>query len=239
MLGPLVDPLKDCKLTKDDETMKITLEVPGGKVRTLAPYVTNRDNRQIPLHNAPMVLAELEGNFVAVVEVTGEMAPGSTLPQDRQGNEIPFTFQGAGLLLYQDKDNFVRLERTAGVVVDTLQPVRKVLFEVVKDGKQLNNNYLLAGDGDVYLMLIRQKSKVFCAYTSNISGGVPRPVQYVELDLPKKVKIGLSAANISAKPYNVTFENFALITDETQIQALYGEIEMPKQTPGEAELKTD
>ena len=57
----------------------------------------------------------------------------------------------------------------------------------------------------------------------------PRPVQYVELDLPKKVKIGLSAANISAKPYTATFENFALINNETQIQALYGDIEMPKE----------
>ena len=30
-----------------------------------------------------------------------------------------------------------------------------------------------------------------------------------DLDLPKKIKIGLTAANISAKPLKVTFENFA------------------------------
>ena len=37
MLGPLVDPEKDCKLVKDEEDMKIKIDVPGGKIRTLAP----------------------------------------------------------------------------------------------------------------------------------------------------------------------------------------------------------
>ena len=32
----------------------------------------------------------------------------------------------------------------------------------------------------------------------------------IELDLPKKVKVGLSASNISAKPFTAKFENFAL-----------------------------
>jgi hypothetical protein len=187
-----------------------------------------------------MVLTDVEGDFVAVVEVTGEISPGSTLPKDKQGNEIPFTFQGAGLLLYQDKDNFVRLERTAGVDISTLRPIHKVLFEVVKDGKQVNNhNYPPARDGDVYLILIRQKSKVFCAFASDISQGAPQPVQFIELDLPKKVKVGISAANISAKPFVATFENFAIINNETQIQALYGDIEMPKKKPGEEDQKTE
>ena len=84
-----------------------------------------------------MTLIDVEGDFAALVEVTGEISAGSTLPKDRQGNDIPFTFQGAGLLLYQDKDNFVRLERSAGVAVATLQPIHKVLFEVVKDGKHV------------------------------------------------------------------------------------------------------
>ena len=111
MLGPLIDPEKDCKLVKDEDNMKIKIEIPGGKVRSLAPYVVQRINKKKPLHNAPMTLIEVEGDFAALVEVTGEMSAGTNLPKDRQGNNIPFTFEGAGLLLYQDKDNFVRLER--------------------------------------------------------------------------------------------------------------------------------
>ena len=81
-----------------------------------------------------MSLIDVEGDFAVLVEVTGEINAGATLPKDRQGNTIPFTFQAAGLILYQDKDNFVRLERSAGVAVASLQPIHKVLFEVVKDG---------------------------------------------------------------------------------------------------------
>ena len=68
-----------------------------------------------------MTLTAVEGDFAAVVEVTGELSPGLVLPKDRQGNHIPSTFQGAGLLLYQDQDNFVRLERTAGMAVGSIE----------------------------------------------------------------------------------------------------------------------
>jgi hypothetical protein len=235
MLGPLVDPEKNCKLIKDDDTMKIKIEIPGGKVRTLAPYVVTRLNKKKPLHNAPMTLIEVEGDFAAIVEVTGDMTPGTNLPKDRQGNDIPFTFQGAGLLLYQDKDNFVRLERTAGVSVATLQPIHKILFEVVKDGKHVENqSYPPVPEGPVALLLMRKKGKVMCGASLNLTAPAV-PIKLVELDLPKKVKIGLSASNISAKPYTAQFEGFALINNETQMDAMFGEAP----TPDPAEKKSE
>jgi S1-C subfamily serine protease len=223
MLGPLIDPEKNCKLIKDEDTMKIKIEVPGGKVRTLAPYVHQRLNKNKPLHNAPMTLIEVEGDFAAVVEVTGDIAAGTNLPKDRQGNEIPFTFQGAGLLLYQDKDNFVRLERTAGVAIATLQPIHKVLFEVVKDGKHVENqSYPPIPEGPVALLLMRKKGRVMCGASLNLTAPAV-PIKVIELDLPKKVQIGLSASNISAKPFTAQFEGFALINSETQMDAMFGE----------------
>ena len=170
MLGALVDPEKDCKLTKDEENMKIKIEVPGGKIRTLAPLMKTRFNKSKPLHNAPMALVDVEGDFGAMVEVTGDMTPGSTLPKDRQGNDLVFTFQGAGLILYQDKDNFIRLERTAGVSLSDLHPIHKVLFEVVKDGKQVENHvYPPVPEGTVYLVLARRKGRVQCGFSQNLT----------------------------------------------------------------------
>jgi hypothetical protein len=229
MFGPLVDPEKDCKLIKDEETMKLKIDVPGGKVRTLAPYVKHRLNKNKPLHNAPMTMIDVEGDFAALVEVTGVWSPGATLPKDRQGNTIPFTFNGAGLLLYQDKDNFVRLERTAGVSIDDLHPIHKVLFEVVKDGKQVENQqYPPVPEGTVYLVLARRKGRVQCGYSQNLTSP-PRLISQVELDLPDKVKIGLSAGNISAKKFSATFENFVLINDVTQLEVMLGEPDLPKE----------
>jgi regulation of enolase protein 1 (concanavalin A-like superfamily) len=229
MLGALVDPEKDCKLTKDEENMKIKIEVPGGKIRTLAPLMKTRFNKSKPLHNAPMALVDVEGDFGAMVEVTGDMTPGSTLPKDRQGNDLVFTFQGAGLILYQDKDNFIRLERTAGVSLSDLHPIHKVLFEVVKDGKQVENHvYPPVPEGTVYLVLARRKGRVQCGFSQNLTSP-PIPITQVEVDFAKKLKVGLAAANISAKPFIATFENFAVINSDTQLEALFGDGEIPKE----------
>jgi regulation of enolase protein 1 (concanavalin A-like superfamily) len=223
MLGPLIDPEKDCKLTKSDDDLKIKIDVPGGKVRSLAPYIVNRLNKKKPLHNAPMSLVDVDGDFAALVEVTGDISAGTTLPKDRQGNAIPFTFQSAGLLLYQDKDNFVRIERSAGVAVETLQPIHKVLFEVVKDGQQVPNEaYPAVQEGPVSLLLMRRKGKVMVGASFNL-GSPPQAFRMIELDLPTKVKVGLSASNISAKPFTANFENFALFNNVTQIDAMFSE----------------
>jgi hypothetical protein len=237
MLGPLVDPEKDCKLTKDEDNMKVRIEIPGGKVRSLAPYVVTRLNKKKPLHNAPMSMIEVDGDFAALVEVTGEWSPGTKLPKDRQGNEIPFTFNGAGLLLYQDKDNFVRFERSQGVAVDSLQPIHKILFEVVKEGKHVENqSYPPVPEGPVYLMIMRRKGRVVCGASLNMTAP-PVPIKAIELDLPSKVRIGLSASNISAKPFAAQFENFALINSETQLDAMFGDGTIPEKK-SDSESKT-
>ena len=118
MLGPLVDPDKDCKLIKDEENMQDHDRNPGGKIHSLSPELRARFDKKKSLHNAPFTLADVEGDFAAVVEVTGDIEPGATLPKDRKGNDIPFTFQSGGLILYQDKNNFVRLERASSVIID-------------------------------------------------------------------------------------------------------------------------
>jgi S1-C subfamily serine protease/regulation of enolase protein 1 (concanavalin A-like superfamily) len=228
MLGTLVDPDKDCKLVKDEDSMKVKIEIPGNKIHTLAPYVVTRYNKKKPLHNAPMTLTEVEGDMMVMVQVTGEMKPGSTMPKDRQGNTIPFTFQGAGLVLYQDKDNFVRAERTAGVDTERLTSIHKFLFEVVKDGKHVNNQvYVPLPEGDVMLFLIKRKGKLRCMFSPD-GGKSIAPLQEFELDLPAKVKVGLTAANISAKPFTASFDEFAVINDVTMIDAQFGESETPK-----------
>jgi serine/threonine protein kinase len=223
MLGPLIDPDKDCRLIKDEDSMKLKIEIPGGKVRSLAPEVLSGAPGKKPLHNAPMSVIEVEGDFAALVEVTGDMSPGSSLPEDRQGNDIPFTFQGAGLLLYQDKDNFVRLERTAGVAVEGLHKIHKLLFEVVKDGKRTNDQiYADLLEEGTLLILIKRRGAVRCMFSQD-GGKAIVACGEIKLDLPPKVKIGLSASNISAKPFSASFESFAIITDVTSIDQIFGD----------------
>jgi hypothetical protein len=221
-LGPLIDPEQDCKLVKDEDTIKINIEVPGNKLHTLDPEFGTRLDKKKPLHNAPMSLIEVEGDFAALVQITAEIRAGSTPPQDRQGNSISHTLHGAGLLLYHDRDNFVRLERTAGVAVAMLDPVHKILFDVVKDGKHFDSSNLPVPEGPIYLLLMRRKGRVIVGASSDLDPP-PRPFKEIDLDLPSRVKVGLSASNISAKPFTATFENFAVFNDVEIIDAVFGD----------------
>ena len=175
-----------------------------------------------------MTLTTVEGDFAAVVEVTGEISPGLALPEDRQGNHIVSTFQGAGLILYQDRDNFVRLERTSGVAAGSMHLTDKVLFEVVKAGKRVESqSEPLSGDGPAYLLLIRRKGRVRWG-TSRDRATLPAPTREIELDFPAKVKIGLSASNVSAAPFTAAFENFAVLSDAAMIDAKFGAPTKPR-----------
>ena len=65
--------------------------------------------------------------------------------------------------------------------------------------------------------------------SARTSHSPPIPITQVEVDFAKKLKVGLAAANISAKPFVATFENFAVINSETQLEALFGDGEIPKE----------
>jgi len=49
------------------------------------------------------------------------------------------------------------------------------------------------------------------------------------LDLPTKLKVGLTAANVSAKPFTATFEKFALLNDVTMLDEEFGDVEKPNE----------
>ena len=106
-----------------------------------------------------------------------------------------------------------------GVSLDALEPIHKILFEVVKDGKHTDSSYLPVPDGPVYLLLSRRNGRLVFATSADFAA-FPVTNKGIELDLPPTVKIGLTASNISAKPFTATFENFALITDPQAIDAL-------------------
>lgn len=220
MLSALMDPDKDCKLTKDPDTLTVKIEIPG-KLHSLSPEILKR-NKKTSLHNAPLTVADIEGDFAAVVDVTGDINPGVSLPKDRQGNQFPFTFAGAGLILYQDKNNFFRFERTGGTDLQKLGRVDKLLIEAVKEGKQaMKPIYLPIPDATIQLIIVRRKGRVRCLFSTNKGASVITFHEF-ELDLPPKVKVGLTAANISAKPFVAEFKNFAILSDVTKIDSDFG-----------------
>src|SRR5947208_110569 len=99
--GEVIDPDGDC--TIQSEKGKVTITVPE-KNHNLAPLIGQ---------NAPRILQEIEGDFALEVKVSGDFKP-----TDRSTLEGGRSFNGAGLLLWQDEKNFLRLERNSFRVLE-------------------------------------------------------------------------------------------------------------------------
>ncbi len=113
---------------------------PGGSTIDLPAGVAMINAPQYKLFNAPSALIRVDGEFVAMVEISNEFDPGSTTISTSTGRRFPITFQGAGLLIWQDEKNFVRLERCKGSD-GSIGLIHRVLVEVYKDGRPVGIYY--------------------------------------------------------------------------------------------------
>ena len=216
-LGPLAE--DDDPKTPDGvparqgpKTHAVTVTLPPG-VFSLSPKALNKQNK--PLHNAPRVLAEVTGDFLASVQVSGDIDPGIDPPTDPRGRKLPFCFQGGGLLLYQDKANYVRLERSCRSQRASL--VRELLVEVVRGGQEIDYYYIaLPGDpkAPMDLILMRKNGRIRCLFSFD---GRLAAFREFAVEYPEKVHIGLTAANLAKKPFTARFEGFVLLDDKTKL----------------------
>jgi hypothetical protein len=92
-------------------------------------------------------------------------------------------------------------------------PTDTVLLEVVAGGKRVERQRVAQPTrGPLYLLLVRRKGRILWG-TSHDRATSPVAVKAIAVEMPNKVKVGLTASNISATPLTATFENFALLSD--------------------------
>lgn len=95
--GVALNPAEDCKFKA--ENGKLTITVPGSdKPHDLSPELTSS--------TAPRVVQPVKGDFIIQVRVDGEFQPGA---ESTQPGRTGYT--GAGLVVFADETNFVRIER--------------------------------------------------------------------------------------------------------------------------------
>jgi regulation of enolase protein 1 (concanavalin A-like superfamily) len=186
-IGPLIDLDRDCKVSTDEEGF--TIETPG------KPHIITPEQA-----NAPRALEKVTGDFVAEVHVPGEIRPGvNPLKQ------YSFTFQGAGLLLWLDQENYIRLERTVMYEAGSRHQVMVESFKGGKRGRPVNIN--VKGD-KITLRMERHGGEINCTYSSDRRTWLP--VRRWAAGLPPTVLVGVSASNISPKPFEARFTDFSL-----------------------------
>ena len=180
-----VDPQRNCGFS--DGGGKLTIIVPGNNQELMA----ERGNM-----SAPRLLRDIEGDFTAQVRVSGDYSvPDGTSP-----------FRGAGLLLMADEKNYVRLERVVGALAGGR--IHGV-WELRRDGRlePSPNGYPPLSGTATYLRMERRGDKLFGAYSED--GAKWTELKPFDLDLPRKVKIGV-AAWAAASRFAPSFDQFRL-----------------------------
>jgi regulation of enolase protein 1 (concanavalin A-like superfamily) len=190
--GLAIDTGKDCEFVPEDK--KLTIRVPG------TWHDLNPDTGKL---NSPRVVREVEGDFVIKVKVEGEFKPGGKSTNPRG---VPYT--GAGIIIWSDSDNFIRLER--GALLRNNKIAATVAFEEREGGYRGAVHNITSQPGAVYLRLERKGSRILGAVSSDNSTW--RPLKPIDTVWPAKLKVGLSAVSSSGEPFAVQFTEYALQT---------------------------
>jgi regulation of enolase protein 1 (concanavalin A-like superfamily) len=196
--GTLTDPDKDCTVKED--AGKLTISVPGG---------THDLNQAIGGMKAPRILQDVAGDFTAQVKISGDFAPG-----DKAGDPRTLPFNSAGLLIWQDEKNYLRLERNIWWVAQAEKTAcYPPLIEYYKEGQYQDTNPMGTLDEffqgrSTWLRLERRGQKVTASYSHD--GKDWTVAKEITVELPKKIQIGVAAVNTSAKPFKAEFEDLKL-----------------------------
>jgi regulation of enolase protein 1 (concanavalin A-like superfamily) len=186
--GSAVDPDGDCEIKVQGKALSIS--VPG----TLHDL-----NADIDKYNAPRVLREVSGDFTIDVKVVGEFKPG---PKSLNPKSVPYN--GAGIFVWRDSDNFIRLERAAIIRGGKLGTF--ATFEEREGGSTGAEHNGPLTPGTTYLHMERRGKTILGMVSKDGKNWTKlRPIDTV---WPAKLKVGVNAINSSNEPFVVRFEDF-------------------------------
>jgi regulation of enolase protein 1 (concanavalin A-like superfamily) len=192
--GTAYDIAKDCKFAPGGK--KLTITVPG-TFHDLNPDTTTL--------NAPRVLTPVTGDFVLTLKVAGEFkANGKTTNPNPKGA----AYNGAGILVWSDSDNFIRLER--GAFMRAGKVVTTVAFEEREGGYRGAVHNETSKGGDCYLKMERKESRISGAISYD--GTKWTNLKPIDTVWPAALKVGVLAINTSSEPFNPSFEEYSLKT---------------------------
>jgi regulation of enolase protein 1 (concanavalin A-like superfamily) len=191
--GRVLDPSRDCEVSLDAEHDRLKITVPG------TPHVLSAEDPKLPM-NAPRVVRGVRGDFTAEVRVLGRLEPGKS----RTTHYDPF--HGAGLIVWQDPSNYLRLERAVGFIKG--RPQHYLNYELRKEGRLAMSQGITVEDHSLFLKLRRQGQE-FSAWSSR-DGHRWVPLPKVDATLSERVEVGVVAVNSSARTLTAELDRFSV-----------------------------
>jgi regulation of enolase protein 1 (concanavalin A-like superfamily) len=197
--GGVIDPDGDCKFT-----------IAKGSLRMSLPGTDHSLAFERGIMNAPRALRNVTGDFIAQVEVSGDYpAKASSLISNRR------PFHGAGLLVWLDEENYIRLER-AKLVFDG-ENMSYVNFEYRQNGEFVRKgdaSQLPIPDGTSHVRIERFGSTIFASVSED--GVQWTAMDQIEIDMPQNVSVGVAAGHNTSSPFEPEFKTFKLFSEQAQ-----------------------
>ena len=187
--GRVVEPDRDCEVALKDGALGI--KIPG-KPHDFAA--------EVPSYNAPRVMREIQGDFIAEVVVGGSMDPGETSLEPKS-----WPYHGAGLMVVKDPNNYVTAHRASAFVNGKIRHFAN--FELRRGGRLAisHSSNDIPPDQDLHLRLER-RGKTF--YHAMSPDGIHwSSYEPIELELPPAAQLGVAAVNTSNRPLAVRFRD--------------------------------
>jgi TonB family protein len=202
--GTLVDPLGQSEIREFEDGF--TIRVPPGLYDLSV---------EMGRATAPRVLRAVEGDFIAEVDV-GRVAEAGGRLNPLQGRG----FHGAGLLLWVDANDYVRLEAATygggtGPEIHHRLVRRYALFEERADGELVGGQdpaHFGLKDAPTSLRLERHGSELRALARQGAEGW--REVGRMEIELPRTLNIGVAAVNTAESSLAATFRNFRVSPED-------------------------
>jgi regulation of enolase protein 1 (concanavalin A-like superfamily) len=189
--GTVIDPDEDCDVRW--EPARVTIAIPG---------TAHGLSVELERLNAPRVVRRVEGDFVVQVAVAGEVHPGS---RGTVGGRRPY--QGAGLLIWQDEENYLRLKR-AGLARDGSSR-SYVNLELRERARKVVSREEDIPDRVAYLRLERRGGRLFAAVSPD--GVQWRTLGRIVVDFDREVKVGVVAVNASRTPFTAELVGLTIV----------------------------
>ena len=182
-----VDPDRDSKFELEPREGRVSITVPG-KAHILSA--------EIGRVNAPRIVRDIKGDFDVSVQVTGTTHPGG-----KPTTNLYPPYHGAGLLIWQDQDNYVRLEIAADLQHGKPRPY--VNFEQRIQGALAVSSGIRNTDGSNQLRIRRRGDEIYASFGPD--GLRWTSFSPLTAKLNDRLKVGVSAINSSTKPFTAEF----------------------------------
>ena len=188
--GLAIDPLDAGEFVPEKNRLRVKVAAkPFPKLADLAQLYASR------------VVREVDGDFVVTVKVVGDFRPGG-----KSTNPKTVPFNGAGILVWSDADNFIRLERAAVARPGRINTY--VNFEEVEGGTRgASHNEVMKG-GDCWVRMERKGSRIHGSIS--FDGTTWKQLKPIQTVWPTKLKVGVIATSSSGLPFSVAFEEYEM-----------------------------